>query len=66
MKMQQCEVGLFKLPGLILDKEEMTPEKIEELDAWLATDQAVGTRMTELLWSFRTEAQREWFILRWS
>ena len=66
MKMQQCEVGLFKLPGLILDKEEMTPEKIAELDAWLATDQAVCTRMTELLWSFRTEAQREWFILRWS
>ena len=36
---------------IILDKEEMTPEKIEELDAWLATDQAVGTRMTEVLWS---------------
>ena len=66
MKMKQCEVGLFKLPGLILDKEEMTPEKIEELDAWLATEQAVGTRMTEVLWIFRTEAQREWFILRWS
>ena len=66
MKIQKCEVGLFKLPGLILDKEEMTPEKIEELDAWLATEQSVGTRMTDVLWSFRTEAQREWFILRWS
>ena len=66
MKMQQCEVGLFKLPGLILDKEEMTPEKIAELDEWMASEQAVGTCMTDVLWSFRTEAQREWFILRWS
>lgn len=66
MKMERVEVGMFKLPGLVLDKEEMTEEKIAELDEWLKSEQGTGTRMTEVLWSFRNESQREWFILKWS
>jgi len=26
----------------------------------------VGMSMNEFLWSFKKEAHREWFILRWS
>jgi hypothetical protein len=66
MKMERVEVGMFKLPGLVLDKEEMTEEKIAELDEWVKSEQGTGTRMTEVLWSFRNESQREWFILKWS
>lgn len=66
MKMERVEVGMFKLPGLVLDKVEMTPDKILELDAWLETEQGTGKRMTDVLWSFRNEGQREWFILKWS
>lgn len=66
MKMERVNVGMFKLPGLILDKEEMTQEKIAELDAWVESEQGTGKRMTEVLWSFRNESQREWFILKWS
>jgi hypothetical protein len=66
MKMQTCEVGMFRLPGVVLDKEEMTEEKLHEMDEWRQTEQGVGTRMTDLLWCFKKESQRDWFILRWS
>jgi len=66
MKIETCQVGMFKLPGIVLNKEEMTEDKLHEMDEWRQTEQGVGTRMTDLLWSFKTEAQRDWFILRWS
>jgi len=66
MKIETCQVGMFRLPGIVLNKEEMTEEKLQEMDAWRLTEQGTGTRMTDLLWSFKTEAQRDWFILRWS
>jgi hypothetical protein len=58
-------VGMFRLPGIVLTKEEVTEDKLSEMDAWRLTEQGTGTRMTDLLWSFKTEAQRDWFILRW-
>ena len=66
MKIETCQVGMFRLPGVVLDKEEMTEAKLQEIDEWRLTEQGTGTRMTDLLWSFKTEAQRDWFILRWS
>ena len=66
MKIETCEVGMFRLPGVVLDKEEMTEEKILEMDEWAQSEQGCGTRMTEVLWSFKKESQRDWFILRWS
>lgn len=64
--MKTCEVGLWRLPGVVIDKEEISKEKLLEMDAWAASPQGVGTRMTEVLWSFKKESQRDWFILRWS
>lgn len=66
MKMETCQVGMFRLPGVVLSKEEMTEEKLHEIDEWRQSEQGCGTRMTDLLWSFKTESQRDWFILRWS
>lgn len=66
MKMETCQVGMFRLPGVVLSKDEMTEEKLHEMDEWRLTEQGVGTRMTDLLWSFKSESQRDWFILRWS
>lgn len=66
MKMKTCDVGQFRLPGVVIDKEEATEEKIKEMDEWAASAQGVGRRMTEVLWSFRKESQRDWFILKWS
>ncbi len=63
--MENCEVGPFRLPGIAFDKGELPPELNEEMIAW-ARAEGVGMSMTERLWSFKKEAHREWFVLRWS
>lgn len=63
--MKNVQVGPFKLPGVVFERGEVTPELNEEMIAW-AKAEGVGMSMTENLWSFKKEAHREWFILRWS
>jgi hypothetical protein len=63
--MKNVEVGMFRLPGVAFEKGELTPELELEMIAW-AKAEGVGMNMTESLWSFKKEAHREWFILRWS
>lgn len=65
MKMEKCTVGLFNLPGVVFDKAEMTDEMYEEISSW-ADENHCGTPMSKTLWSFRSEAKRDWFIIRWS
>jgi len=38
MKMETCQVGMFRLPGVVLDKEEMTEDKLHEMDEWRLTE----------------------------
>lgn len=71
MKLKTCEVGMFKLPGVIVERpddwsDELWQRTQEEMDAWSDSEQGTGKRMTETLWSFRKESQRDWFILKWS
>jgi len=69
MKLTKCEVGMFKLPGIIISaekNEELKPELLEGIEQWSLTEQGTGKRMTQTLYSFRKESQRDWFILRWS
>jgi hypothetical protein len=63
--MKHVEVGMFRLPGLTFGKEEITEEVLAEMTAW-AEAEGVGMSMTETLWSFKKEAHRDWFVLRWS
>ena len=63
--MENCEVGPFRLPGLAFEKGQLPEELLEEIRAW-AEAEGVGMSMTDRLWSFKKEAHREWFILRWS
>jgi hypothetical protein len=63
--MKHVEVGMFRLPGLTFGKEEITEEVLAEMQAW-AEAEGVGMSMTETLWSFKKEAHRDWFVLRWS
>ena len=63
--MKHVEVGMFRLPGLTFTREEITPEVLAEMQAW-AEAEGVGMSMTETLWSFKKEAHRDWFVLRWS
>jgi len=63
--MKNVEVGMFRLPGVVFEKGELDDELQLEMIAW-AKEEGVGMSMTENLWSFKKEAHREWFILRWS
>jgi hypothetical protein len=63
--MKNVEVGMFRLPGLAFGKNQLTPELLAEMQAW-AEAEGVGMNMTENLWSFKKEAHREWFVLRWA
>ena len=62
--MQTCEVGLFRLPGLTFDIP-LEQELIDQMRDWSEKNKC-GTYMTNRLWSFRNERQREWFIIRWA
>ncbi len=69
MILKTCEVGMFRLPGIVIEAEEeetITEEQLKEMEDWCNSEFGKGMRMTERLFSFRTEAQRDWFILRWS
>jgi hypothetical protein len=62
--MKNVEVGPFRLPGIAFEKGQLSKELNDEMVAW-ASAEGVGMSMTENLWSFRKEAHREWFVLRW-
>jgi len=69
MKLQTCEVGMFRLPGIVIEAEEeetISEEQLKEMEDWCNSEFGKGMRMTDRLFSFRKESQRDWFILRWS
>jgi hypothetical protein len=63
---------MFRLPGVVVendDDENATPvseEQLKEMEDWCNSEFGSGMRMTDRLFSFRKESQRDWFILRWS
>jgi len=65
MKMSSVEVGLFRLPGVVFERDSLTQDKVEEINAWCAENNC-GRQMTDVLWSFKKPTQRDLFILRWS
>jgi len=69
MILKTCEVGMFRLPGITIEAEKeetITEEQLKEMEDWCNSEFGKGMRMTERLFSFRKESQRDWFILRWS
>jgi hypothetical protein len=72
MKLKTCEVGMFRLPGIIVengdeeDSPDITEEQLKEMEDWCNSEFGTGMRMTGRLFSFRKESQRDWFVLRWS
>lgn len=69
MKLTKCEVGMWKLPGIIIgpdEDEELDEKLLDEMEEWCKSEQGAGQRMTKTLFSFRKESYRDWFVLRWS
>ena len=62
--MKHCQVGIFKLPGIAFDKEELEDQVIDEMEQW-SKDNHCGMKMTNTLWSFKNAKHRDWFILKW-
>jgi hypothetical protein len=63
--MKHVTVGMFNLPGIAFDKDEMTDELRDEMIKW-SDESNYGMFMTDRLWSFKNEGQRDFFILRWA
>ena len=63
--MKNCNVGMFRLPGITFDKKQLNPELVQEMEDWCKENKC-GSKMTDTLWSFKSEKKRDWFILRWS
>ena len=62
--MENVEVGPFRLPGISFKNNQISEDLNKEMTTW-AKSEGVGMSMTESLWSFKKEAHREWFIMRW-
>ena len=62
--MEHVKVGMFNLPGLKFEKGQLPDELVVEMEAW-ATENHCGYKMNNWLWSFKSQAQRDWFVLRW-
>lgn len=63
--MKQVTTGLFNLPGLTFDNEEVSDELYEEMVQW-TEETNCGMMMTRKLVSFKDEGHRDFFILRWT
>ena len=59
--MENCEVGMFRLPGLVFEKGQLPPELLEEMIAW-AEAEGVGMSMTDRLWSFKKNDGLDTFL----
>ena len=63
--MENCNVGMFNLPGLKFEKGQIPEDLHKEMSTW-AEENNCGTPMNGWLWSFKNEGQRDWFVLRWT
>ncbi len=64
-KLETCEVGPFRLKGVKVDFAQYTEDQIQEMIAW-ARDNDAYVVEDKGLFSWRKEAKRDWFILRWT
>lgn len=63
--MKQVECGPFKIPGISFGKDEINDDLLHEMIEWV--DQSgCGMHMTDRLFSFISEGQRDFFILRFA
>ncbi len=64
-KWEMCEVGMFRLPGIAYEKDALTEPEFQERVDWCKANNC-GKALTERLFGFKTQVQRDLFMLRWS
>ena len=73
MKFNMIEVGLFRLPGVVVmpnEDEDAPPipeSTFEEMRAW-AEQHKCGKEVNEgkHIWMFKKEKERNFFLMRWA
>lgn len=64
-KLETCEVGPFRLKGVKVDTSQFTEAQYQEMIIW-AKENSGYIVEEKGLFSWKSEAKRDWFILRWS
>jgi hypothetical protein len=63
-KIETCEVGMFRLPGIKLDLDQFTEAEQKEMEEFAKESGAfVGN---DGLYSWKNAGKRDWFILKYS
>lgn len=63
-KLETCEVGMFRLPGVKVDVEQFSEQQLDEMRVW-ARENGAYSDPGNGLFSWKDTAKRDWFILRW-
>lgn len=63
-KIETCEVGMFRLPGVKLDLEQFAEDELKEIEEFAKESGAfIGN---DGLYSWKNAGKRDWFILKYS
>ena len=71
MKFDMVEIGMFRLPGIVIQEDEenkVTEEQLTNLREWASEDpKARGKEInpSKNIWMFKNDKQRNYFIMRW-
>ena len=71
MKFEMVEIGMFRLPGLMVVDDDENPVREEDIVAmreWAAEDPKKHGKeviQEKRVWAFKNEKQRNYFIMRW-
>jgi hypothetical protein len=71
MKFDMVEIGMFNLPGIVIQDDEenkVSATQLQELREWANEDpKARGKEINEhkRIWMFKNDKQRNYFIMRW-
>lgn len=70
MEVKMVELGLFRLPGLVIEdteEETLSLETILEMREWSKTyNCGKEVNANKKIWSFKNEKQRNFFLMRWA
>lgn len=62
-KLETCEVGMFRLPGVKIDLEQFNEDQIKEMEEFARES---GAFIGSGLYSWKNAGKRDWFILKYS
>lgn len=63
-KIETCEVGMFRLPGVKLDLAQFTEFQLKEMEEF--TKESGGFIGNDGLFSWKNAGKRDWFLLKYS